>query len=274
MGSEQDRRIRRAPRVDIAETRPLAKVPGYRRGEVLTAEKLTGLARGVARNAAPAFPQQLRGRRTAGFYEARVVQEFDDYVSAEIFGAGDPETIIVSKPYLLRRNPHEHFGRTVVSYEYQGPSQRKASTPVLYWDQSFVEDVQTLGAGGSVVIRWALIRYERTSVQHITPGYEPGDVLLVTNMVQSIAQLNADSDGTLDAFLDCNADGRCWARVGEEKIENPRPVDIVDDYHPYEPTNVPPYSLGKFDDLTTGANWGGPPTTNLDDEVQPPAINF
>jgi len=199
---EIDRRFRRSSRQDLKNEKPGRSLEPFRVGEVLTAAKLTKLVDAQNRTTSFGAAQQINGLRdrVTGIFEARVVDERDDFLICELFEySGNPERIIVAKPFTLRRRPHESFGRGDIAFEYSDtPGQRTAT----FTDPSTGDTA--------------------SAAHFISPAYvprsgsDPGDLLYVTNNIVGGVALFAGTfelEGGVapEHFIDMNTDGRQWA---------------------------------------------------------------
>ena len=204
MAGELDRKFRPASRIDLRTEKPDRQLDRFRRGEVLTAAKLSRVVDAANRQTSLGPVQQTNGlrERVTGIYEARVLQELDDFLICLLFEYSDnPERIVVAKPFGLRRNPHETTGRGAVTFVYDDAVRGKRTA-------TFVDQT----SGDTIA-----------ETHYISPAYLPtsstyaGDVLYVTNAIVgglAVFEGTFELDGNREApehWLDVNIDGRAWA---------------------------------------------------------------
>lgn len=111
----------------------------WRAGEPVSARKLNRMVdpENARRGVQPAHPLPMRpsarGGQTGRFILAKDANAYPDHLECRTpdSTAEEYEPVMVAKPYLLRRTPHDGETRGDIAYDYSTPTRRQASTPVF-----------------------------------------------------------------------------------------------------------------------------------------------
>lgn len=172
----------------MASGQPIKRPRSWRAGEPISARKLDELRDGVDRLIPGTEPRQVAGdlAQQAQVFQGEIVSVSADHLIVReyrIYPSPTPPvvgstSILVAKPYLLRRTPFDGQTRDGVTYAYTSDQVRTA----------------TIGPD------------QRT--EHVTPGYVIGDLVYCLRTV--LNGTGVESGGAIIGALEL-AGGRMWA---------------------------------------------------------------
>lgn len=198
-------RIRSGTRADARSEKMASELRRWNKGDPLTAKRLSEMVDAINRAMSVTQAQQQQRDILTVPFKAIVLQEFDDYLKVQrVDGASSASenlrgSLLVAKPWLLRRLPFDGFERQGVLITHDDPAGEE-ETEVGRRFATFSSADQEEQAGTPEDFQEA---------QYITPSYLVNDLIFVAFIengtgvfVNGLTPLN---------MVDMNCDGRSWA---------------------------------------------------------------